>query len=109
MPSYQYVGANYEPVGVYRVWSKGSKTYAANERSKTSNPNSDRQAQFEQELTILAQQLGTRRLPVYVSWQNAFGKRMDWGCIGHAVASGFLQPLEDCEQGYVSHVVITEA
>lgn len=109
MPQFTRLDRAYVPEGPYRVWSKGPKAYSNTDRFKITNPGSNRQAQFERELIILSQMEATATLPVFISWSNLPQMRMDWGCIGHAVASGFLQPLRDCDAGYVSHVTLAGA
>ena len=104
MPEYSQIELCYQPRGAARVWSQGPKTYSWSQRGKLGSPNSQRQAQFESELRDLAVLMRRDVLPVYVSWPNALRMRMDWGCIGHAVASGFLEAPLDNHEGYVSHV-----
>ena len=104
MPEFTRIDADYQPQGKARVWSQGSKTYSWRQRGKLSSPDSARQTQFERELLILSEALGSDDVPVYVSWRNAPRRRMDWGNIGHAVASGFLEEPEDNGQGFVSQV-----
>jgi hypothetical protein len=66
---------------------------------------SRRQDHFEAELLRLRDATGTETLPVFVSF-NGERRRMDKGCIGHAVARGFIEQVCDGPDGTVASVSI---
>ena len=106
MVVHSQISDSYVPLGNFRVWSKGSGTFDTNRPQKESNPNSARQRQFEAELLRLARVFGGAHVPVFVQWSDTGPRRMDMGCVGHAVASGFLSALRNGAAGYVTHVQI---
>lgn len=66
---------------------------------------SDRQAHFARELTRLSQALDDLIMPVFVSFGGE-RRRMDKGCVGHAVARGFIRRPTDGPEGIVDAVEI---
>ncbi len=99
----------------YDRWTKGSQVFVqatdeftASSLSK-STPASDtgRQQHFQELLTRIAWHLGSETIPVFIDF-NGDRRRMDKGCVGHAVAGGFLLPPADSAQGYVSTVVLRQ-
>jgi len=65
----------------------------------------DRQAFFEELLRNIAWHLGTEHVPVYLSF-NGEKRRMDKGCIGHAVAAGVLEAPQNGPEGFLVNVTI---
>lgn len=66
---------------------------------------SDRQEHFEREVARLSQALGSAAVPVFVSFRGE-RRRMDKGCVGHAVARGFIEPPLDGPEGVVDAIVV---
>ncbi|WP_307088384.1 hypothetical protein [Sphingomonas faeni] len=66
---------------------------------------SRRQDHFEAELLRLRDATGSDILSIFVSF-NEERRRMDKGCIGHAVARGFLDQVCDGPDGTVASVSI---
>jgi hypothetical protein len=106
MPEYTPINLPYAVLGPGRVWVDSRSTFRAQSLGKYSDPGSDRQAHFHTQLLRLSNHLGSLRLPVFVNWPGAGCLRMDKGCIGHAVAAGFLRQPEDSAAGYITHVEI---
>jgi hypothetical protein len=65
----------------------------------------ERQAYFEELLRSIAWHLGSEHVPVFLSF-NGENRRMDKGCVGHAVAAGVLQPPQNGPDGYVVSVTL---
>jgi len=107
MPDYTPVDLPYAVLGPGKVWVESRSTFRAGSLGKDSDPASDRQKHFHDQLLRLSGHLGKRRLPVFVHWPDAGRLRMDKGCIGHAVTAGFLKPVTDAPCGYVTHVEIS--
>lgn len=94
----------------YEGWSRGKEVFV--ESADTVSVNSikisraadeERQNFFEDKLVAIAWHLGTHQVPVFVDF-NGEERRMDWDCIGHALASSFLRPLRNGPDGYLTHV-----
>ncbi|HYD38596.1 MAG TPA: hypothetical protein VEA60_13350 [Allosphingosinicella sp.] len=109
MPDYTFTDLPYAILGPGKVWVDSRSTFRADSLLKNTNPDSERQGHFHMQLLRLSNHLGTRRLPVFVNWPGAGRLRMDKGCIGHAVAAGFLNLPEDGPAGYITHVEIAGA
>jgi hypothetical protein len=108
MPNYTPVELDYVVLGPGSVWVDSRSTFRAESLAKNSDPESERQAHFAQQLMRLSDHLGSRRIPIFINWPVVGRKRMDKGCIGHAIAAEFLLPLSDSEEGYVTHIEIAE-
>jgi hypothetical protein len=106
MPQYTDVTLPYAVLGVGSVWVDSRSTFTATSLGKESDPSSDRQQHFHDQLLRLREYIGSNRLPIFVRWPGVGSKRMDKGCIGHAVTAGFLTPPTDAAEGYVTHVEI---
>ncbi|WP_417322000.1 hypothetical protein [Erythrobacter aureus] len=106
MADYQKTDLPYAPLGQYKVWVESRNHFDASDLKKDTAADSDRQAQFISELKRLADHLGTATLPVFVQWPNVGRRRMDKGCVGHAVASGALEPPQNSAKGFVEHVAL---
>ena len=104
MPAYQNIDLQYAPLGPGKVWVDSRDSFRPNSLGKTTAPDTDRQQHFHAQLARLAEHLGSRTVPVFIHWPQAGRKRMDKGCIGHAVASGYIAELITDADGYVSHV-----
>lgn len=91
------VDLDYEPYG------EGSETFVlstvafrAESLGKAAAADTVRQAHFMRQLNRLSAALGDVNLPVFVSWRGE-RRRMDKGCIGHALAAGLIDPPLDDE------------
>lgn len=107
MPEYHRIALTYQPNphGSSDVFSVTGGPFLASSLGKTAlATNKDRQAYFEAQLMRMRTCLGTNTLPVFVNWGGR--RRMDKGCVGHSVARGFLEPVQDSARGYVEYVQI---
>lgn len=106
MPVWTEVDWAYEP------YADGSQTFvasrdgfAASSLAKTgAAADSRRQGHFERLLLRLSEETGPK-IAVFVSFAGA-RRRMDKGCVGHAVARGFLAAPENGPEGYVTRVAL---
>ena len=96
MPTYQSIDLQYASLGPGMVWVDSRDPFRPGSLGKVTAPDTDRQH--------LAQHLGTRTVPVFIRWPQVGRKRMDKGCVGHALASGYIEELITDADGYVSHV-----
>ena len=86
---------NWTPVPLdYETYDDGAETFVAsgsvfeaNSLGKTAVAEGPRQQHFLRQLENIAWHLGTREVPVFLDL-NGDKRRMDKGCIGHAVAAG---------------------
>ncbi|MGY2995072.1 hypothetical protein [Mesorhizobium sp. URHB0026] len=108
MPEWTFLPLDYDP------WTKGTDvfvqnadTFAADSFERTTRtPDPQRQQFFEQMLFNISWHLGSERIPVFIDF-NGDRRRMDPGCIGHALAEpSFLSAVQDGPDGYVIHVWI---
>lgn len=98
------VGADYVPYGgSSQTFAKSAEAFTAGSIAKNTGPISARQQHFEQQLRQLSELIGSPRLPVFIQFADG-RRRMDKGCIGHAIASGFLRPATDTSRGFVEWV-----
>ena len=101
---------------VYELYGEGTETFvssstpfAASSLGKDSPADSARQAHFIRQLDRLSKTLGTLDVPVFVSWAGE-RRRMDKGCVGHAVVSGEIDaPSDDGAAGWVKSVRLRRA
>lgn len=109
MPAWTPVALDYEP------WPKGSQifvgstdTFSASSLAKaTPAGDTGRQQHFQELVERIAWHLGSDTVPVFIDF-NGDRRRMDKGCIGHAVAGGFLMAPVDGNEGYVTTVVLRQ-
>ena len=81
--------------------------FAAGDLSKSAlAADSPRQAHFEAELLRIAEDVGSSDLPVFVQFRSGERRRMDKGCVGHAVARGFVEPPVNGRGGLVTTVTL---
>jgi hypothetical protein len=108
MTNWVRVPLDYEPLsGSSDVFVKATSTFDANSLAKkTLARDRDRQAHFEKQLEHVAWHLGTNIIPIFLDF-NGVQLRMDKGCIGHAVAAGFLQAPVNGPDGHVTHVELS--
>ena len=109
MPVFTRVNIDYEPYGGESdVFAKGNSSLRDLRppfKKSTVPKDLTRQQHFERLLELLSLETG-RRVPTFVEWNGSVRNRMDKGCIGHAVAAGFLLPPENSADGYVTHIEI---
>src|SRR5205085_6980148 len=107
MPSWTFLPLDYEALpGFNDVFVLSADPFDASSLGKTSPVrNSERQAYFEGLLKDIAWHLGSRTVPVFVSF-NGEQRRMDKGCIGISVARGVLEPPDNGPEGYVTNVTL---
>lgn len=95
----------------YEAFEEGAETFVtsetgfdANSLGKTTpSPGSKRQDYFLGQLENIAWHLGTEDVPVFISF-NGERRRMDKGCVGHAVAAGLLAAPTNGPDGHVISV-----
>lgn len=64
----------------------------------------ERMENFYRNLLAMYRATASKVLPVYFKTADGSLMRMDRGCIGHAVADGFLEPLENDTEGHLLSV-----
>lgn len=107
MPIWTDVAFDYRPFGGRsEPFAKSRQGFSAATLGKDAMANdSRRQDHFEAELLRLRAVTGSEILPVFVSF-NGERRRMDKGCVGHAVARGFLERPSDGPDGTVASVAL---
>ncbi|MBX9663319.1 hypothetical protein [Novosphingobium sp.] len=66
---------------------------------------SERQAHFERQLKQISEVMPDGRIPVFSRWQDGVKRRVDLGCVGHALARNVILPPEDDRfLKYVTHI-----
>ncbi|MGY3614853.1 hypothetical protein [Bradyrhizobium sp. USDA 10063] len=65
-----------------------------------------RQSAFYRNLVRLAEQTGSRTLPIEFLTHDGTPKRMDYGCIKIAEHAGFIEKLENSSSGVVETVTL---
>ncbi|MES3081190.1 hypothetical protein O6X71_00175 [Sphingomonas faeni] len=78
---------------------------AAGLRKSSPGRGSARQDHFMHTLHTLAEDTGSDTIPVFVRFEGK-RRRMDRGCIGHAVAAGLIEPPVDGAGGFVEFVTL---
>jgi hypothetical protein len=82
--------------------------FKADDLGKTTQArDKERQRWFEELLRNIAWHLGTQHVPVFVNF-NGDKRRMDKGCVGHAVAARILELPKDSPEGYVVTVTLSQ-
>ncbi|QQO15208.1 hypothetical protein JJB99_03185 [Bradyrhizobium diazoefficiens] len=107
MPYWKPVPLDYEPYG------EGTETFVASDSvfdasslgKTTAAAKGPRQQHFLKQLENIAWHLGTRDVPVFVDF-NGDKRRMDKGCIGHAVSAGAIESPRNGPDGYVISVTL---
>jgi hypothetical protein len=98
---------------VYEKYEKGTETFVTSDTTfdarslgkATAAKDSERQEHFLRVLRNIAWHLGTEHVPVFVRF-NGEKRRMDKGCIGHAVAAGVIEAPKNGLEGYVVSVTL---
>jgi hypothetical protein len=86
------------------VFVKVRTGFSADDLGKVSPvSNRERQQYFIEQLTLLSRELDSAQIPVFLDFAGE-RRRMDKGCIGHAVAARFLDPPTNGLDGYVDYV-----
>jgi hypothetical protein len=86
------------------VFVKARTGFSADDLGKVSPAsNRERQQYFIEQLTLLSGELNSAQIPVFLNFAGE-RRRMDKGCIGHAVAALFLDLPANGPDGYVEHV-----
>ncbi|MFC4594097.1 hypothetical protein [Sphingobium tyrosinilyticum] len=109
MHEWMAVPMDYEPLsGHSDVFVKAASPIDADSIGKTTPaPTTARQAYFHDYLKRISWHLGTQSIPVFLDF-NGERRRMDKGCIGHAVAAGVLKPPINGSDG-ISHVELAQS
>jgi hypothetical protein len=104
MPTYTAIPLDYDPYsGPSDVFARSSEGFPPT-FGKTSAASEPRQLHFNEQLGRLSDALGPNRIPVFIEWASGERNRMDRGCVGHAIACGFLEVADVDQDGLVSHV-----
>lgn len=105
MPEWVSVPLDFEPApaGTNDVFVRSAEPFSADLGKTTTASNQPRQRFFEDQLRRIAWHLGEDTIPVFLDF-NGDKRRMDKGCVGHAVASGLLERPISGPQGYVTHI-----
>jgi hypothetical protein len=107
MPDWTLVPLDYEKYG------EGTETFVASETIFDASSlgkagaatDAKRQAHFLRQLRNIAWHLGTEHVPLFLSF-NGEKRRMDKGCVGHAVAAGAIDALKNGPDGHVVSVTL---
>jgi hypothetical protein len=91
------------PAGKSDVFVRSSEPFTGDMGKVTPAADQERQVFFEDQLRRIAWHLGSDTIPVFLDF-NGDKRRMDKGCVGHAVASGLLAPPTNGPGGFVTHV-----
>lgn len=106
MPNWTYVNLPFQPYTYSnQVFVKAKSTFRT--VGKHNDPDSMRQAYFVELLRCLARTLGSNRVPVFINFMGE-RRRMDRGCIGHALAAGILRTLQLGYGDFVDYVVLAD-
>jgi hypothetical protein len=98
----------------YDKYAKGTETFVASTTvidanslgKSTAAGDTERQEHFVRLLKSIAWHLGSDNVPVFLSF-NGDERRMDKGCIGHAVAAGVLDAPKNGPEGYMVSVTLS--
>jgi hypothetical protein len=107
MPDWTPIPLDYEKFG------RGTETFVTSETvfdagslGKTgAATDTERQDHFVNQLRNIAWHLGSDTVPMFLSF-NGERRRMDKGCVGHAVAAGAIEPPSNGPDGYVVSVIL---
>lgn len=107
MPTWTQLDLDYRPFGGgSEPFARSRDGFSAGDLGKRALAGgSGRQAHFEEELLRIAAAVGGDVLPVFVRFRGE-RRRMDKGCVGHAVARGFIEAPVDGPAGIVDSVVL---
>ena len=97
----------------YDKYAKGTETFVASMSAIDANTlgkttpakDAERQEHFVRLLENIAWHLGSANIPVFLSF-NGDRRRMDKGCIGHAVAAGILEAPKNGPEGSIVSVTL---
>jgi hypothetical protein len=97
----------------YDKYAKGTETFVASTTEidastlgkTTPARDAERQEHFVRLLKNIAWHLGSANIPVFLSF-NGDRRRMDKGCIGHAVAAGILEAPQNGPEGFIVSVTL---
>lgn len=92
MPIWTQLNLDYRPYGSRsEPFARSRDGFSARDLGKSAvAAESGRQAHFEAELRRMAAAIGGREVPVFVRFSGGERRRMDKGCVGHAVARHFF-------------------
>lgn len=107
MPEWVSVPLDFEPrpAGKSDVFVRATEPFTAEMGKASGAADQERQAFFQDQLRRIAWHLGDDTVPVFLDF-NGDKRRMDKGCVGHAVAANFLEPPTNGPDGYVTHVTL---
>lgn len=107
MPSWTAVPLDYEPwTGKSDVFARSAAPFDDSFGKLTPAKDAARQAFFHDHLRRIAWHLGSPTIPVFIDF-NGEKRRMDKGCVGHAIAAGvLLRPSNDAD-GFVAEVQLS--
>jgi hypothetical protein len=99
----------------FEKYRKGAETFVTSETvfdasslgKSTAAKDTERQEHFLRLLEKIAWHLGTNHVPVFLSF-NGEKRRMDKGCIGHAVAAGVIEAPTNGPEGHVVTVTLLD-
>jgi hypothetical protein len=97
----------------YEKYGEGTETFVTSESvfdansfgKTTASSDTKRQEHFLRQLKNVAWHLGTEQVPVFLDF-NGEKRRMDKGCIGHAVAAGAVAAPVNGPDGHVISVTL---
>lgn len=107
MPSWTPIPLDYEPWGHgTEVFVRSTTTFDASFGKVTPAGDTARQNHFVDLVHRIAWHLGTNTIPVFINF-NGDRRRMDKGCIGHAIAAGYFEPPQVGADGLVTQVTLS--
>ena len=92
----------------YKTLSNPGKARAADQFADAPSKQTARHSAFYRNLVRLAEQTGSRTLPINFLTADGVAKRMDYGCMKIAEHAGFIERIENSPSGVVNHSVSLE-
>ena len=110
MPTWTDVEIDYLPYGLgTETFIRSREGFSASGLRKSSPAvNSARREHFMQTLRRISEPLGSSTIPVFVRFKGE-RRRMDCGCVGHAVAAGLIEAPVDGVVGVVEQITLLGA
>lgn len=107
MPIWTQIDLPYQPYpSGNAVFAKSRLTFSASDLGKrTPAFNKERQDYFVRQIQQIANEIESECIPLFIDFRGE-KRRMDKGCVGHAVAANLLRQPVDGPSGYVEYVII---
>src|SRR5690349_16692768 len=89
-----------------RTLSNPGRPRSADQLADAPAKQTARQSAFYRNLVRLAEQTGSRTLPINFFTVDGAAKRMDYGCVKIAEHAGFIERIENSRNGIVETVML---